>query len=67
MILHANYYDLDDRSLLVRYNQETDSAHWAHPSDGSPHGSSDSDYVTFQNVAEAIVTAQKYGYLVIKD
>jgi hypothetical protein len=64
---HADTYEPDDRLMLIRTNKETKQAHWSHPSDGSPHGSTTSDYVTFDSIHDAIATAKRLGYAVTFD
>jgi hypothetical protein len=66
-IRHAEHCDAEDRTVLVRQSQDSDTWHWAHPSDGAVHGSTTSDYVTFNSATSAVMAARRYGYTVTFD
>ena len=74
MIRHASKFDETDRVILIRQEQlsgwdssEVARFYWCHPSDGSPHGSTDSEYVRFNTLEEAIESATAHGFTVVKD
>lgn len=64
---HANTYeDEADKTILIR-RSEDGRYFWCHPKSGEVHGSTTSDYVTFETVAEATRIASQLGYLVTYD
>ena len=64
-IKHANsYQDEHDKAVLI-CRSDKQNWYWCHPKDGDVHGSTTTDYVVFDSVADATRTADRYGYKVI--
>lgn len=70
MKIHSKQYEPNDRTILIRLEQQQDEHHvpqyyWCHPADGDIHGSDTNEYVTFNSLVDAQQTAIDLGYAVI--
>lgn len=69
-IRHAKTYakleDDADQIMLIRPHEDG-GYYWCHVHDGSVHGSSDSEYIRFTSLWDAINSAKTNGYSPITD
>jgi hypothetical protein len=66
-IVHSSKFNADNRVVLVRRNVDTRRYFWAHPDDGSPHGTLTTAYAEFKSKKEAVSEAKRLGYSVVTD
>lgn len=64
---HANTFEAETDKIILIRRSEDGHYFWCYPQTGEVHGSTTSDYITFETVAEATRTAFQYGYRVTYD